>query len=304
MHFPINLQPYTIESHWLNPRVATRRLLFVYAHPDDESFGNAGSIARYSRDGVSVHYICATKGEVGDVKPELLDGYPDVATLRSTELAHAAHALNMAAYHFLGYRDSGMPNSPDNQHPQALVQAPVEQVAAQITAVMRAIQPQVVVTFNPYGGYGHPDHIAIHHATLMAFERSGDPHWQPAQIEAGLFAWTPRKLYYSTFSDRWLKRAIQVLKLTRKDPTKFGSNSDIDLLKIVNEVTPITTSVDCGDVLEQSDRAVLAHRSQLGGMENMQKIPKFLRRRFGSTEHFTLVSPSPRKHETDLFTGI
>src|SRR5262245_41936545 len=104
----------------------------VYAHPDDETFGHGGTIARYASAGVAVHYACATRGEVGGVAPELLEGYTDVAALRTAELECAARTLGMAAVHFLGYRDSGMAGSPDNQHPAALVQAPVERVAGQV----------------------------------------------------------------------------------------------------------------------------------------------------------------------------
>src|SRR5262245_51942144 len=128
----MDFSPYSIESLWLNPAPAPRTLLVVYAHPDDESFGNAGTLARYAAEGVAVHYACATRGECGEVAPELLDGYADIAALRSAELACAAETLGLAAVHFLGYRDSGMAGSPDNQHPDALVQAASDRLASQV----------------------------------------------------------------------------------------------------------------------------------------------------------------------------
>src|SRR5689334_4880457 len=118
------LAQYAIDSLWLSRAPARRTLLVVYAHPDDESFGNAGTIIRYSRAGVAVHYACATRGECGTVAPGLLAGYADIAELRSAELACAAQELGLAAVHYFGYRDSGMPDAADNQHPAALVQAP------------------------------------------------------------------------------------------------------------------------------------------------------------------------------------
>ena len=98
-----------------------------------------------------------------------------IGELREHELCCAAEALGLRKVHFLGYRDSGMPGTADNQNPQALVQAPVEKVAAQVAAYIRELQPQVVLTFDPVGGYMHPDHIAIHNATVLGFEMAGDP---------------------------------------------------------------------------------------------------------------------------------
>src|SRR5436190_24344977 len=112
-----DLVTYGIESHWLRDGPTRRTLLVVYAHPDDESFGNAGTIARYSAAGVAVHYACATRGECGSVAPELLQGHADIGALRTAELTCAAQALGLAAVHFLGYRDSGMAGMPDNRHP-------------------------------------------------------------------------------------------------------------------------------------------------------------------------------------------
>ncbi|MBA3470938.1 MAG: PIG-L family deacetylase [Herpetosiphonaceae bacterium] len=300
-----DLSAFQIESHWRKTTPSTRRLLVIYAHPDDESFGNAGTIARYTSAGADVHYACATRGEVGGVAPELLNGYPDIAALRSAELGRAAEALELTSYHFLGYRDSGMPDTPDNQHPQALFGAPVAEVAARITALIRVIQPQVVVTFGPYGGYGHPDHIAIHVAAMAAFDGAGDPHYCPDQLAAGLPIWRPRKLYYSTFHTRMLKVGLWVMRRLGKDPEKAGENGDVDFVRVLTEATPVTTTVKCGAFLEQKDRAWQAHRSQLGSMGMLLQLPRVLRRPFTASESFTRVVPAPNgKPEHDLFAGI
>jgi LmbE family N-acetylglucosaminyl deacetylase len=310
-----DLSPYTVDSLWLERKPAARTLLVVYAHPDDESFGNAGTIARYSAAGVVVHYACATRGECGSVDPALLAPYHDrglgqdesIATLRTAELACAAHELGLAGVHFLGYRDSGMPGAPDNRHPAALAQAPTERVAGQVAALIRALRPQVILTFGPYGGYGHPDHIAIHHATFAAFANAGDPSCYPEQIAAGLPPWSPRKLYYSTFGVRLLKASIPLMRLLRRDPRRFGENGDVDLQRAAAEATPITTAIDGSAFLEQKLRAWQCHHSQLGGMGQIQRLPAPLRRLFVGTEHFTRVVPawdSARKRERDLFAGI
>jgi mycothiol S-conjugate amidase len=300
-----DLTPYSIDTLWLQATPAPRTLLVVYAHPDDESFGNAGTIARYTSAGVAVHYACATRGECGGVDPALLDGYADIAALRTAELACAAQTLGMAAVHFLGYRDSGMAGSPDNQHPAALVQAPIERVAGQIAALIRTLRPQVVLTFGPYGGYGHPDHIAIQRATVAAFTAAGDPARYPEQLAAGLAPWSPARLYYPTFGTRLPRAAIMLMRLTGRDPRRLGENKDVDMLRAVAEVTPITTVIDSGAYLAQKERAWRCHRSQLGGIAQMLKLPAPLRR-WLSREQFTRIVPAwaggPREH--DLFTGL
>jgi LmbE family N-acetylglucosaminyl deacetylase len=300
-----DLSPYGIDSLWLDAAPAPRTLLMVYAHPDDETFGNGGTIARYTAAGVAVHYACATRGECGGVAPDLLEDYADVAALRTAELDCAARTLRMAAVHFLGYRDSGMVGSPDNQHPAALVQAPVDRVAGQVAALIRALRPQVILAFGPYGGYGHPDHIATHHATLAAFAAASDPARYPEQIAAGLAPWAPSRLYYPTFGTRLPRAAIAVMRLTGREPRRLGENQDIDMLRATDEATPITTVVDTAAYLDQKERAYHCHRSQLGGMAGMLKLPRPLRR-WLSREPFTRIVPawSGGPRERDLFAGI
>jgi mycothiol S-conjugate amidase len=304
-----DLAPYAIASHRLRATPAARRLLIAYAHPDDESFGSGGTIARYSAAGVAVHYACATRGECGTVPPESLAGYPDIAALRTEELLCAARALGLAAVHFLGHRDSGMPGAPDNRHPDALVGAPPERVTGQLVALIRALRPQVVLTFGPYGGYGHPDHIAVHRAATVAFAAAGDPARYPEQVAAGLPPWRPDKLYYPTFSTAMLRTSIGLLRLLRKDPRRFGEHGDVDLVRALARVTPGTTAIDCRGVLARKDRAWACHRSQLGSMARLQRLPRALRRRFYSTEYLTRVVPPPedargRPRERDLFANV
>jgi LmbE family N-acetylglucosaminyl deacetylase len=297
---------YGIDTLWLNPAPAARTLLVVFAHPDDESFGNAGTIARYSAAVVAVHYACATRGECGSVAPALLEGYADVGALRSAELACAARLLGLAAIHFLGYRDSGMPGSPENSHPGALAQAPRERVGGQVVALIRALRPQVVITFGPYGGYGHPDHIAVHHAARAAFEAAGNPARFPEQIDARLGAWAPAKLYYPTFGVRLLRASVVMMRLLGRDPHRMGENRDVDLVRAAAEATPITTVIDTSAYMELKQRAWQCHRSQIGGVAGALRLPAPLRRRFMGVEHFTRVVPAwpGGRRERDLFAGL
>jgi LmbE family N-acetylglucosaminyl deacetylase len=303
---PFDSSAYGIDSLWLKPEPAPRSLLIAYPHPDDETFGNAGIVARYAAEGVAVHYACATRGEVGTVTPELLGDYPDAGALRTDELACAARTLNMAGVHFLNYRDSGMQGAPDNQHPGCLVQAPLDAVAGKLVALMRALRPQVVLTFGPYGGYGHPDHIKIHHATHAAFAAAGDPARYPEQIAAGLAPWQPQKLYYSTFSTRVLKIIVSLSRFFGQDPRRGGRNQDIDFVEALDQATAVTTTVDTGAYEAQKLAAFLCHRSQLDGM-GLSRLPAPVRRMWLGREQFTRVAPpwdGRTAEERDLFEGL
>ena len=210
--------------------MSKQTLLAVLAHPDDESFGMGGTLALYASRGVDVHLVCATRGEVGEVAPELLKGFHSVAELRESELRCAAGILGLKGVHFLDYRDSGMPGSPDNQHPQALAAQPLEEVAANVVCYIRELKPQVVLTFDPIGGYHHPDHIAIQRATVRAFEQAANPAFAPESLPV----YAPERLYFHTMPHGFMKLAVKLLPLFGRDPHKFGTNGDIDLTAIAD----------------------------------------------------------------------
>jgi N-acetyl-1-D-myo-inositol-2-amino-2-deoxy-alpha-D-glucopyranoside deacetylase len=279
------------------------RMLVCLAHPDDETFGMGGTLALYARRGVQIHLLCATRGDVGDVDPELLKGFNTVAERRESELRCAAQILGLAGVHFLGYRDSGMPGTPDNQHPNALVAQPVDEVAAKVVYYMRQLQPQVVVTSDPIGGYKHPDHIAIHKATVRAFELAADPSY-PNDLPP----FKPEKLYYQTMPKQFIRWAVRLAPLLRMDPHHFGRNGDIDLANLLQEGDfPIHARINCRSVREVRDEATACHSSQLGGGGMAQRGPvAFLRRYFGLTETFMRAYPAPENdlHERDLFEGV
>jgi LmbE family N-acetylglucosaminyl deacetylase len=302
-----DLTRFGIESQWFNTAPANRTLLFIYAHPDDETFGNAGTIARYNSEGVAIHYICATRGECGTVDSKFLKNYPDIATLRTAELTCAAQSLGFRSVHYLGYRDSGMLGAADNNHPKAFMQASVEKIVGQIVALARALRPHVVITFGPYGGYGHPDHIMIHRATSVAWNAMNDDKCYPEHASAGLSPWSPTKLYYSTTNTRFLKVGCVLLRLIGRDPRRFGANKDMDLLKMIDQTTPTTTAISTGAYLAGKDRSWRCHRSQLGIMGLLLLLPRPIRRLFDNEELFTRVVPSwneKEQQEQDLFAEV
>ena len=161
------------------PMDKQKTLLFVGAHPDDETFGIGGTLAQYAAAGVKVYYACATRGEVGTADAESMKGFSSVGDMRWAELECAARVLGLAGVVHLGYRDSGMAGSPDNQHPDSLAMAPLEQAAGRVVKVIRELKPEVVITHDPLGGYRHPDHIAVHRATVAAFKAAGDASMYP-----------------------------------------------------------------------------------------------------------------------------
>ena len=272
-----------------------RTLLAVFAHPDDETFGPGGTLAKYAAEGVAVHLICATRGEVGESDLDDLGDCEDLACRREQELRCAADVLGLTEIHFLGYQDSGMAGSPANQHPRALVQADPNALAEQVADLMRRLRPQVALTFDPYGGYGHPDHIAMHHATVAAFERLP---------ERG----RPQKLYFTVFPRTTLRWTVRLMPLFGVDPEAVGKNRDINLRAVLEHELPITTKIDTGPYYEVKEQAAACHKSQLSGPGSFWgRLPRWLVRRWRSTETFHRAAPAFRRGERverDLFTGI
>jgi LmbE family N-acetylglucosaminyl deacetylase len=277
-------------------------LLAVLAHPDDETFGMGGTLALYARRGVSVHLICATRGEVGEVAPHFLEGYQSIGELRENELRCAAGKLGLTGVHFLDYRDSGMPGSPDNQHPQALAAAPIDEVTAKVTAYIRVLRPQVVLTFDPIGGYRHPDHIAIHEATVRAFQAAGDPEQFPDEGEP----FQPDKLYYHTFPRGWLTWVVRLMPLFGKDPRHFGQNGDIDLLELAGENFPVHARINYGQVVKAKEEATACHASQGGMASSGNWAMRLAFRLAAGVDTYTRAYPEPDggRKERDLFSGI
>jgi len=239
-----------------------KTILSVMAHPDDESFGMGGTLALYAAQGHKVHLLTATKGEAGEVDDEYLQNYSSIAELRTDELCCAAKFLNLASVTFLNYRDSGMAGSPDNQHPESLFQAPVDEVAGHILTAIRKLKPDVVLTFDPIGGYRHPDHIAVHNATVLAFEKSGNS--EVADPE-NLPPYQPARLYYHTMPVGFLRFYVRLVKLVGKDPKRFGKNKDIDLESIAEVNFPIHVRINYSSVQRERDAASACHASQGGG---------------------------------------
>jgi N-acetyl-1-D-myo-inositol-2-amino-2-deoxy-alpha-D-glucopyranoside deacetylase len=274
-------------------------LMVVLAHPDDESFGMGGTLAWYASRGVKVRLICATRGEVGEVEPDLLKGFKSVADLRVHELSCAAKKLGLTSVDYLGYRDSGMQGSSDNKNPKSLYRAPLEKVAEKIGFLIKKYQPQVIITFDPAGGYLHPDHVAIHRAAEKAFYMLQKKNLG----KAGAFR--PQKLYFHTMPVVVFKYFVKLMPILGMNPHQFGKNKDIDLTQIINRKFPTHARINYREVAELRDQAAACHASQGGGRSTtlfMQILDKF----FGNNDTFMRAYPPPIKGdiEKDLFEGV
>ena len=279
-----------------------KTLVFVGGHPDDETFGLGGTLAQYAAAGVKDYYISATRGEVGSIGPELLKGGATPGEIRWAELQCAARVLGLAYIIHLGYRDSGMPGSEDNRHPEALAAAPLEQVTGRLVKIFRDLKPEVVITFDPIGGYRHPDHIAIHKATVEAFHAAGDPKQFP---EAGA-AFQSQKLYFNVFPRGLLKVAVKVLPLFGQDPHRFGKNKDIDIASLVEVRFPVHAVIHLTkQATETRDKAVACYVSQNDSRPPSAGMMGLIAGFFGRRDSYMRAYPPPdSRRESDLFQGI
>src|SRR5437868_4602609 len=198
--------------------MSTKRLLGVFAHPDDEGT-MSGALLQYSTLGVETGLVCATRGEVGEIANPALATPENLAEVREEEMRAAAEALGVPNLWFLDYRDSGMAGTPENEDPRAFVRASAAEVVGKLVAIIRQFRPQVLVTFDESGAYGHPDHIAIYRHTTSAFHAAADAVQYP---ELGP-PHSVSKLYYSSFP-RSAMRAIGAWMRSQKSAASIQND--------------------------------------------------------------------------------
>jgi N-acetyl-1-D-myo-inositol-2-amino-2-deoxy-alpha-D-glucopyranoside deacetylase len=277
----------------------------VYAHPDDEVF-SGGVLARYGGQGVRTVLVTTTGGEAGEISDPSLATPENLAEVRAAELAEAARVFGLARTLALGYRDSGMAGTPENDDPRSLHRADLEEATGRLVAVIRAERPQVLVTHNEQGDYGHPDHVKTHRVAVAAFAAAGDPTRFP---EAGP-AWTPSKLYVGAMPRSGMERWGELMREAGLEPPPRRELKDVEG-RPVEFGTPdelITTRIDVADVADLKRQAMLAHRTQFGPENFMLKLPPERFRSLWADEWFRLlIGPrggDGREHERDLFEGL
>jgi LmbE family N-acetylglucosaminyl deacetylase len=279
-----------------------RVLLGVFAHPDDETFA-AGTFARYADAGVRTVVAIATGGEAGEISDPALATPETLGAVRADELAGSVRAIGIARLVMLGYRDSGMATTPENQHPDSFHQADLDGATRRVVELIRAERPQVVICPDERGDYGHPDHLKAHLATVAAFAAAGDPTRYP---DAGT-PWTPSKLYYAAFPrSRMEGMRAEMEKLGIEVP--FGRRDRVDVEgRPVEMGTPdelVTTTIDVSDYADRKRASIQAHRTQFGVDHFLNKLPEDAFRRVWAQESFRRVAGPGGASETDLFAGL
>jgi mycothiol S-conjugate amidase len=282
------------------------RLMAVHAHPDDESSKGAASAARYTAEGVDVLVVTCTGGERGDIlNPgfgEFTGSIEDMRVLRAQEMAAAAQALGIRQQ-WLGFVDSGLPDG-DPKPPLpagcfALV--PLEEAAAPLVTLIREFRPHVVTTYDPSGGYPHPDHVMTHLVSMEAVEAAADPLRYPGSGEP----WQVTKLYYNHGFSMARIRASHEAMLAAGLESPFGEWVESRGAREIPE-REVTTRVECADYFGARDAALLAHATQVDPAGFFFALPRELERATWPFEEFELVASHvpTTLPETDLFAGI
>lgn len=240
----------------------------VHAHPDDEASKGAPTLAKYAAQGVRTVLVCCTGGEEGDVhNPALREpGAPFfgvtrdeeralLAEVRPRELARSAEVIGFSDVEMLGYRDSGMKDSPANEHPDCFHRADLDEATGRLVALVRRFRPQVLITYgDDHSGYPHPDHVRTHEISVLAFERAGDPAWYPDAGEP----YAPAKLYYTIWARARLVAVHEAL-LARRGASPYDEN----WLNRPSQDDRITTRVEVGAFLAARSGALRAHATQI-----------------------------------------
>ena len=287
------------------------RLLLVHAHPDDEVISTGGIMSRYSSEHALVTLVTCTLGEEGEVVvPELrhlaADQDDQLGPRRIEELAAACEALGVEDHRFLGgpgrWRDSGMMGLETNNRPNCFWQADLTEATRDLVAIMREVRPQVVITYDEDGGYGHPDHIQAHRVTVAAFERSGDPSYEP---DLGV-VWQPSKLYYTAIPRTQFLESMKELK-ERGFDTPFDEDGEQPSFIVDDDL--VTTSIDTAAQLSAKVAAMRAHASQIAVDDFFYAMADGGARAMFVHETFRLVKgelgeTGPDGREDDIFAGI
>ena len=294
-------------------------LLTVNGHPDDESVTVGGTMARYAAEGVRVVCVIGTRGEVGEiVDPALATpaNFADLGAIREDEARRALSHLGSIDLRFLGYRDSGMPGTPENADPRSFTQADLDEATGRLVRIVREVRPQVIVGPNEFGGDGHPDHIRAGELARAAFARAGDPTAYPEQLADGLEPWQPNKLYEPVTD---LGRRRKLIRALRSDgigaaalilfraARHWRPGRERERSRSASAQHAVTTRVNVSRFIEAKYAALAEHRTQVAPDSDHFVLTPQQRKRVVPTEDFALRAVrglQPPTHEKDLFAGL
>ncbi len=264
------------------------RVLATYGHPDDEG-QVTGTLRALLQEGARVTLVCATRGEVGEISSPSLATPETLPYVRELELRSSMAQIGLFDVRLLDYRDSGMDGTPENNDPRSLHQQPAEVVIGEYVRLMRELRPHVVFTWDPTGGYGHPDHVAVHRHATAAFDAAGDPEAYP---EAGE-PWQPRELYWGA---RTMKRMASMwFELEKRGllPEPMPDDRRERFEKAMAEPDPVASIIH--DVTEHAHHKRAAagmHRTQFGENSMFARIPEEFRTHFYGEERFFRARPT------------
>jgi N-acetyl-1-D-myo-inositol-2-amino-2-deoxy-alpha-D-glucopyranoside deacetylase len=276
--------------------------LFVHPHPDDESIACGGTIARYGDRGAQTHVVTCTGGEAGENLAGIDLRGRDFAQVRHDEVAAAAKVLGLTSHRFLGYRDSGMAGTADNEHPEAFVRADVEDAARRLAAIVRELRPHVVVSDDQNGTYGHPDHVRAHEVTRRAVEAAAQ-----AGAEVSGEPWAVGRHLAITYSRKRLFRMHRSL-IEAGLVSPFGDDSVTgpDDLAFGAPEERIAFRLDVRDWLSVKQDAMAAHASQIAPDSFFLNVPEeHAAEGFGTEEFELLAGVAPTEWPgDDLMDGL
>lgn len=298
--------------------MSDRRLLLVHAHPDDETIGTGATMARYAAEGAAVTLLTCTLGEFGEILvPELAelewDKGDQLGGYRIGELAAAMRALGVTDHRFLGgpgrFHDSGMVGTPGNDTPRAFWRAAADPsvFAAAVAAaadVVREVRPQVLVTYDPNGGYRHPDHIMAHRVATAAVDAAADP----ANTPSGRPPWTVAKLYWTQSPRSVLQQGLDAVRASGAHG--FNGVERVEDFPFGDDDADVTTAIDARAWHPHKDAAMRAHASQIAVDGPFFALSNNLGQQLWAVEYFRLVrgevagERDTDGRETDLFAGL
>ena len=259
-------------------------LVTFHAHPDDESIATGGVMAKASDEGHRVVLVVATKGEHGEVDEGFLEPGEALSERRVRETAACAEILGVARLEFLGYVDSGMIGTPQNDLPDSFWQADVEEAATRLAAILTEEKADVLTVYDENGGYGHPDHIQVHRVGVRAAELAGTP-----------------RVYMNTINRDHLRRSMDAA-VERGDLPGDIKPEDLETLGVSED--RITTAVDVRPWLTRKRAAMAAHASQISETSFFLAMPTDMFEVGFGTEWFVRCDAPPGLQETDLLDGL
>ena len=294
--------------------MADRRLLLVHAHPDDESINNGATMARYAAEGAQVTLVTCTRGEEGEIlvpglahlAPHDQDGLGDH---RETELAEAMAALGVSDFRYLGgpgrFRDSGMIGTPENERADCFWRADLREAADHLVSVIREVCPQVLVTYDENGGYGHPDHIQAHRVATYAASLAGAPSYRRDLGER----WDVPKIYWVAASESRMREGMRKLRAMGDHTTFEGLDPDGELPAFVVPDDMLSAVVDGAEYVENKLAAMKAHATQISVDGPFFALSNNLGNEVWSTEFYRLAKGELGERdddglERDLFAGV